>query len=62
MRAASLAGATQMLASGCAMAILGLFAPVTPLRLALALLLQQLSLAGLCCSFTFFRITFGLKR
>jgi DHA1 family bicyclomycin/chloramphenicol resistance-like MFS transporter len=37
--AASLAGATQMLASGCAMAILGLFAPVTPLRLALALLL-----------------------
>ncbi|ODU72036.1 MAG: hypothetical protein ABT11_00200 [Novosphingobium sp. SCN 66-18] len=37
--AASLAGATQMLASGCAMAILGLFAPITPLRLALALLL-----------------------
>lgn len=46
--AASLAGATQMLASGCAMAILGLFAPVTPLRLALALLLT--TAFAFCCA------------
>lgn len=38
--ATSLAGATQMLASGSAMALLGLFAPVDPLRLACALCLS----------------------
>jgi DHA1 family bicyclomycin/chloramphenicol resistance-like MFS transporter len=38
--ATSLAGAMQMLASGTAMALLGLFAPVDPLRLAVALCLS----------------------
>lgn len=35
--ATSLAGATQMLASGTAMSLLGVFSPIDPLRLALAL-------------------------
>lgn len=37
--ATSLAGALQMLASGTAMSVLGLFAPIDPVRLALALVL-----------------------
>ncbi|MGE8135493.1 MFS transporter [Novosphingobium subterraneum] len=46
--ATSLAGALQMLASGSAMSVLGLFAPIDPLRLAVALVITTST--ALCCA------------
>lgn len=46
--ATSLAGALQMLASGCAMALLGMFAPLDPLRVATALAISTMT--ALACA------------